>query len=148
MLVSSGNVVLLGGLLAVVAATRAGAIAALLASMALLVRWGGPELSAIGGGQAVLGPGVLLGTPATAGGIGLTALAVALLAPRPVPMTVAVGTVAGAVAVGPALPHDVPLRLLGIAVGIAAAHVAHRVPQRHRAAAAVGALGLVLVAVG
>lgn len=135
---------MLGALVALVARTRAGAAAALLAVTAVLVRWGSPSLSALGGDQAVLGPAVLVGSTGEALGSLLAALAVALLAPSARPQAVALGVVAGAIGAGPALPHDAIVRVLGIAAGVGVALLAPRVPGRRIAAVGAGALALVL----
>ena len=132
----------LGGLLAAVAASRVGAVAALTACTAVLVRWGSPSLSALAGGQAVLGPAISLGDTRTAAGAALAALAVALLAPRPPVLAVAVGIVAGAIAAGPAVPEDLGIRIVGALAGIGVALAARWLPFR-----AWVALGAALLAV-
>jgi hypothetical protein len=143
---SQGHLLLVAGLLIVVAATRAGVPAALLAVTAVIVRWGDGSLSALGGDQAVLGPAFLVGDIAAATSAALAALAVVLLAPRSVPLAVAVGIVAGGIAAGPTVPHDVLLRLAGAAVGVAAALAVRWVPRRGELAVALAAVALVLAA--
>jgi hypothetical protein len=145
-LAGAGHLFVLGGLVALVGRSRAGAAAALLAVTAVLVRWSGPSLAAAAGNQAVLGPAVVVGSTAAAVSSLLAATAVVLLAPRPPVLAVAVGIVAGAIAAGPELPHELGVRAAGIAVGVAAALVARWVPLRHPAAAALAALALVLAA--
>ena len=129
------------------ARTRAGAVAALLAVLAVLVRWGGPSLSAVGGDQAVLGPAVLVGSVAAGASALLAALAIALLAPRSLPVLLALAVVAGAVAAGPELPHDLPVRLAGAVLAGGVAFAARWVPFRHLAAAGLAAVALLLAAV-
>jgi hypothetical protein len=143
---SQGHLLLLGGLLVVVAATRAGVPAALLAVTAVIVRWGDGSLSALGGDQAVLGPALLVGDLGAAASAVLAALAIVLLAPRSLPLAVALGIVAGAIAAGPTVPHDVLVRLAGAAVGVAAALAARWVPRRGELAVALAAVALVLAA--
>jgi hypothetical protein len=144
---STGHLLVLGLLVAVVAGTRARGVAVLLAVTAALVRWGGPSLSAVGGDQAVLGAAVTIGSTAAAASCALAALAVVLTAPRDVPLVVAVGVVAGFLAAGPAFPQDVPVRLVGIVIGCALAYGARWVPLRSWAAVAAGAGALLLAAV-
>lgn len=144
---SAGHLLILGALVAVVARTRAGAVAALLAATAVLVRWGGPSLSAVGGGQAVLGPAVVVGSGAAAVSSLLAALAIALVAPRAWPVVVALGVVAGAVAVGPELPDDLVVRVVGALVGTGLAFLARWVPFRQLLAVGLAGLALALAAV-
>lgn len=144
---SAGHVLVLGVLVAAVARTRIGAVAALLAALAVLVRWGGPSLSALGGGQAVLGPAVLVGSVAAGASALLAAVAIALLAPRSTPVVVALAVVSGAVAAGPELPHDLVVRVAGVVAAGAVAYAARWVPLRHLLAAALGAAALVLATV-
>jgi hypothetical protein len=132
-----GSVLVLGGLLAVVAASRLGSVAALAATVAVQLRWGTASLSAVAGGQAVLGPAISLGSTRAAVAMGLAALAVALLAPRPPVLAVAVGVVAAAVAAGPAVPHDMGVRVVGALAGAGVALAARWLP--FRAAVALGA---------
>lgn len=145
--VSAGHLFVLGGLLALVARSRSGAVAALLAVTAVLVRWGSPSLSAVGGDQAVLGPALNVGSTAAGASAVLAALAIALLAPRPAFVVVALGVVAGAIVAGPELPHDVGVRIAGAIAGCAVAYAARWVPLRHLAAAGAAGAALVLAAV-
>lgn len=145
--VSAGHLLVLGALVAFVARSRVGAAAALLAVLAVLVRWGGPSLSALGGGQAVLGPAVLVGSVAAGASALLAAVAIALLAPRSTPVVVALAVVSGAIAAGPELPHDVAVRVVGVAAGGGVAYAARWVPLRHFLAAALAAAALVLATV-
>lgn len=73
---------LLGLLVALVLASRAGAVAALLATSAVLVRWGSPSLTAVAGDQAVLGPAIVVGSTAAAASAWLAAAAIVLAVPR------------------------------------------------------------------
>jgi hypothetical protein len=143
---SQGHLLLLGGLLVVVVATRAGAAAAPLAVTAAFVRWGDGSLSALGGDQAVLGPAFLVGDTRAAASAVLAGLAVALLAPRSVPLAAAVGVVAGALVAGPTLPHDLGVRVAGAIAGVLVALVARWVPFRGAAAVALGLLALAAAA--
>lgn len=142
-----GHLLVLGALLALVATTRAGAVAALAAAAAVLVRWRGPSLDAVAGAQAVLGPAVALGVGAAAMSSALAALSIVLLAPRQLPLVLALGIVAGAVAVGPAVPHDVIVRIAGAAACCGLAYAARWIPVRQGVAAALAVLALVLAAV-
>ena len=144
---SAGHLLVLGALLAFVARTRAGAVAAFVAATAVLIRWGGPSLSAVGGDQAVLGPAVLVGSVAAGLSAVLAALAIALLAPRSVPVVLALAVVAGAVVAGPELPHDLAVRIAGVVVAAGAAYAARWIPKRHLAAAAAAVVALALAAV-
>ncbi|HVM54014.1 MAG TPA: hypothetical protein VM262_12520 [Acidimicrobiales bacterium] len=145
-LLSEGHLLVLGVFVAVIAATPAGAATAFLATTAVLLRWGSPSLAAVGGGQAVLGPALVVGDTVAAGSAVLAALAIALLAPRPVVLALALGVVAGAVAVGPEIPHDLGIRIVGAAAGAAVAVGARWLPARQPAAAALAALALVAAA--
>ena len=138
---------MLGVLVVLVVRTRAGAAAALVATTAVLVRWGGPELGAVGGGQAVLGPAVAIGTTAAAASSVLATLALALLAPRSAAVVVALGVVAGGVAAGPEIPHDLPVRAAGVVVAIGLAYGARWVPFRQAVAVALAVVALVLAGV-
>lgn len=129
-----------------VAATRAGAAAAVLAVSAAFVRWGDGSLSALGGDQAVLGPALVVGDGWSAASAVLAGLAVALLAPRSVPLAVALGVVAGAIVAGPTIPHDVGIRLAGAFAGVVVALVARWVPFRGALAVVLGLLALAAAA--
>lgn len=137
----------LGALLALVATTRAGAVAALVATAAVLVRWGGPSLAAVAGGQAVLGPAVALGAGAAAASSALAALAIVLLAPSRLPLVLALGIVAGAIVAGPAVPHDLVVRVAGVVACCGMAYTARWIPVRQGVAAGVAVLALVLASV-
>ena len=125
-----GHLLLLGVLLAAVVATRLGAVASLVATVAVTVRWGGPSLAAVAGGQAVLGPAITLGSTAAALSAGLAAAALVLVAPRTPALALAMGVVAGSLAVGPELPHDLAVRLVGAGVACVLALAVRWVPFR------------------
>ena len=125
-----------------IVATRAGAVASLVATTAVIVRWGGPSLAAVAGGQAVLGPAITLGSAGAALASLLAALALVLVAPRTPVLAVAVGVVAASLAIGPELPHDLGIRLVGALAGCGLALAARWVPLREWLA-----IGLALVAV-
>ena len=130
-----------------VAASRLGAVAALTAMAAVLVRWGAPTLTAAAGAQAVLGPAVLVGSFAAAASMALAAVAIALLTPpRHLPVAVAVGLCVGAVAAGPSLPDEVVVRVVGAVAGIGMAVAASRLAARRALdVAAIGAATVALV---
>lgn len=163
---SNGNLLVLGGLLALAAAPTSrsdgrsgralGAAAALLACTAVLVRWGAPSLSAAAGAQSVLGPAVTVGTIPGAASALFAALAIALLTPplqrRTWDLVIAVcfGVVVGAVVAGPTLPNSIPVRLAGVVVGTAAAVGVGLLPDRRLVASGAfvcGALALLLASV-
>jgi hypothetical protein len=149
---TTGHLLVLGALVALVAMTRWGAAAALLACTAVLVRWESPTLSAVGGAQAVLGPAIDVGSTGAAASAGLAALAVVLLAPpvrtRTWDLLVAacLGVVAGTFVAGPTVPTDVAVRVVAAVVATAIAVGASRLPGRHMAAVGAGALALLLAA--
>jgi hypothetical protein len=141
---STGHLFVLAALLAVVAATRAGGLAALLACTSVLVRWGSPSLAAVGGAQAVLGPAVLVGT-ATAAATWLASLALVLSA-RDRLTAGAFGLAAAALAAGPSLPHALATKAVGAVVGVGAAYAATRLPRHASLAAVVLAAAAVVLA--
>ena len=145
-LAGRGSVLVLGGLLAVVAASRLASVSAVVAAVAVQLRWGTASLSAVAGGQAVLGPAVALGSTRAAAAMALAALTVALLAPRPAVLAVAVGVVAGAVAAGPEVPHDMGVRLAGAAAGTIVALAARWLPFRGPLALAAALLAVAAAA--
>lgn len=119
---SSGDTVLLAGLLAATGAGPLGLFAGLAVAAAFLLRWGTTSLSAIAGAQAVLGPaivtGSLLGAVAVAlAVVGLLLVPSARLLDRP--STFAVAVVAAAFAAGPGLSS--PARALTFLLAVAAA---------------------------
>jgi hypothetical protein len=123
--------VVLGLLTAVALASRAGGVAALLASVATLVRWASPSLTAVAGGQAVLGPAILVGSTVTAASSWLAAAAVVAATPRrdrsphdavdELLVPAVAGVVAGALAAGPTVVDEPVVRIAGAIVGIAVA---------------------------
>ena len=142
---STGHLFVLGGALILVAATRVGGVAVLLACTAVLVRWGSPSLAAVAGAQAVLGPAVLVGSATAVASTWLASFAIALTA-RDRLTAGAFGLAAGAVAAGPTFPHAFGTRLLGAAIGVAVAYGAHRLPRTAPAAAVAIAAGALVLA--
>jgi hypothetical protein len=130
----------------VVARTRASALAIPLAATAVLVRWGSPSLSAVAGGQAVLGPALVVGS--TAAALSAVAAAVAIvLSARDRLTAPAFGIAAATVAAGPAFPHDLAVRVAGLVVGVALAVAATRLPRPvTTVAVGAGAVALLLAA--
>ena len=110
---------MLGLLLAVLVATRLGAVTALVACTAVLARWGAPSLGAAAGAQAVLGPALGVGTDAAAWAMVLAAAALATLAaPGRWEMVLPLAAAAGAFAAGPAFPHDLGVRVVGLVAAL------------------------------
>lgn len=149
---SSGEVVLLACLLALVAAdVRAGA-AATAALLALAVRWGSTSLDAISGAQSVLGPGATVGSLAEVAASWSAAAALALAAPPGWWPAVAFGSTAAIAVAGTAGdPADVALRLAAAAAGVAVAVAgSRRLPPgtARSAAGAAGGAALVLAVLG
>ena len=147
---SSGDTVLLAVLLGVAAADVAVGAVAVIATLALAVRWGSTSLDAIAGAQSVLGPGGVVGPAAAVGSAWCAAVALVITAPKGWPALAFGGTAALAVAgLGPGGPGDVALRVAGAVVGMACALVAaSRLPARPARAAgivlAAAALGLAM----
>lgn len=138
---------MLGAALAAVAATRLGAVTALVACTAVIVRWGAPSLAASAGAQAVLGPALALGTSAAAWAMVLAAAAVATLAvPRRWELLLPVGAAAGAIAAGPAFPHELVVRAVGIVAGTCLAGGMALLPFRRTVAVAGVVLAIAAVA--
>lgn len=129
-------------LLAIVVATRLGAVACLVAVAVPLVRWGDGSLSALGGNQAVLGPALLVGDIASAASAALAAFAIALAAPKHPLLAIAAGVAAGAVVAGPTIPHELGWRIAGAGAGSVVALVARWVPFRGHAAVVVAVVAL------
>jgi hypothetical protein len=137
---SSGHVIALVVLLAVLVAHPAAVGAVLLAGIAVLQRWGSPSLDAVAGAQSVLGPGGVVGPQAAAASAWFAAAALVLATPRlagddaeqaPEPKrnrrrpaggtlvaALALGAAAAAVVAGPDFGSDIPLRLGATAVAV------------------------------
>lgn len=135
----TGHVLLLAVLVGVGARSGATGVAASLAALSLVVRFGTPDLDAIGGAQAVLGPAGLVGPGAAAASAWLGGSAVVLAAAAPLPGRGA--RLLGALAAGAlaavlvAAPGDQPvLRLGATALAAGAAFVVTEARARWRAA--------------
>jgi hypothetical protein len=120
-----GDLLFLGGLLAIALADRRSSTAAALAVAAVAVRWGTTSAERVTGALTTLGPGVRVGPPQAAAALGLAALALLLAGARaPLLPRLATGVTAGAVAVGPigaGRAGSVVLGVLGVALGAALA---------------------------
>jgi hypothetical protein len=155
-LVGRGDLLFLGGLLALALAERRSSGAAVLAAAAVAVRWGTTSADTVTGVVTTLGPAVRVGPPHAAAALALAAGAL-LLAGLKAPLLprLAAGVAAGAVVAGPlgtASSGAVVVGLLGVTAGGAAAVVLPRfVPEptarMRRAAPVAGALALALAAV-
>ena len=149
---SSGDVLLLGVVLGMAASHVAAGVVGALAGLTVLLRWGSPSLSALAGGQAVLGAAGWTGTVSQVASSWLAAAGLVLAAPPGLVPAVAFGCAAGAVVAGPALVPGsaagaIALRLGGAAVAAALSFaLARLVPRRVARPAAVWA-GLVAVVV-
>ena len=142
---------LLGLLVGAVLATRAGAVTSVLATSTALVRWGSPSLTAVAGGQAVLGPAVVVGDVAVAASAWLGAAALVLATPRDrgtdaLIVAAVTGVTAGAIAAGPTFVDEPAIRIAGAVVATAAAVAVTRLPFPRAVAVVPGALALVLAA--
>ena len=129
---SSGDTVLLAVLLGVAAADVAVGAVAVIATLALAVRWGSTSLDAIAGAQSVLGPGAVVGPAAAVGSAWCAASALVVAAPKGLQALAFGATAALAVAgPGPGGPGDVALRVAGAVVGMACAvQAGRRLPAR------------------
>ena len=144
---STGETVLLATLLGVVAADLVAGAVAMVAGLALAVRWGATSLDAVAGAQAVLGPGGTVGSLFALGATWCAAAALVLVSPRGWP-ALAFGAAASLGVAGPALgaPGDLVVRTGGLAIGVAvAATAARRLPSRLTRALAMGLAGVALV---
>ena len=149
-----GDLLFLGALLALGLAERRSSLAALVALVAVAVRWGTTSAETVTGAATTLGPGLRVGPPLAAAALGLAALALLLSglgAPR-LPR-LAVGVSAGVVAGGPVAgssPGAIGIGLVAVAVGAAIALTLPRwVPEpsdRLRATAPVVAAAAVALA--
>ena len=111
------------------------------------MRWGSPSVSAIAGGQAVLGPALLVGSFAAAISAVLAGGSVVLLAGDRLTAP-AFGLVAAAFVAGPAFPHDLGVRILGIVVCVLAAMGAARLPRVvEKVAVSAAVIALLLAAI-
>ena len=155
-LTGRGDLLFLGGLLALALADRRSSIAALVAVAAVAVRWGTTSLGTVTGVASTLGPGVRVGPPAAAAALALAAVSL-LLAGLGAPLLPRMATTVAAavVAVGPLGASSVGSVALGVLAAALAAAVAVLLPRwvpepsdRVRVAApvaAVAALGLAAI---
>lgn len=131
-------------LIAVVLAYPAGIATAVLVAVATAARWGAPWLGAIGGAQAVLGPGGLVGPEAAAASAWLGAAALVLATPgRSYLAAIALGTTAAFLVAGPAGTGGILVRIVASVVLSALAVAVGRQPRRRLPAV----VALVLAAV-
>jgi hypothetical protein len=149
---STGDVLVLGVLLGVVAGELTVGVAGVLAGLVVVGRFGSSSLSALAGAQQVVGPAGVTGPALLAGAAWCAAAAVALASPGELLAATAFGLCAADLVAGPAaVPfHGGPLALRVaaslVAVGIAWFVGGWMPPRLARlAAVAVGAAGVVLV---
>lgn len=151
-----GDLLFLGGLLALALAERRSSIAAVVARAAVAVRWGTTSLDTVTGAATTLGPGIRVGPAQAAAALGVAAVALLLSGlEAPLLPRLAAGATAGAVAVGPigaASAGAVVLGLLGVLMGMALAYALPRLSaepgDRLRGSAPVAAVvALVLAAI-
>ena len=104
-------------------------------------------MSAIAGGQAVLGPALLVGSVAAALSAVLVGVSVVLLAGDRLTAP-AFGLAAAALVAGPAFPHDLGVRIVGLVVCVLAAMGAARLPRViERVAVSAAVIALLLAAI-
>ena len=145
---STGDVLVVGVLLGLVAGDAVVGAVGVVAALATLARWSSSSLTAVAGGQAVLGAAGWTGPPALVMSSWAAAAAVILVSPPGRPPALAFGLVAAGMVAGPALGDgsvaDVVVRLSASAAGVAAAWLAVRAVPRRQAHLA--GLGLALFA--
>jgi len=148
---ASGDLLLLAVILGLAAADVVAGTAAALAALAVVARWGSTSLSALAGGQAVLGSGGWTGSATMVASTWLAAVALVLAAPPRWWAACAFGTAAAAVVAGPSAASGsvvsaaLGLRVVASVVATAIAVLAGRwVPRRTcvSAAALSGTLAL------
>ena len=145
-LFSTGHVLVLAVLLAVLVAHPAAVGAVLLAGVAVLGRWGTSSLDAVAGAQSVLGPAGAVGPQAAAASAWFAAIALVLASPRleghdtgegaeplgrrrrlppggVLVAALALGAAAAAAVAGPDLDTGVTLRLAATALAVLVAAV-------------------------
>lgn len=149
---STGDLLVVGVLLGLVAGDAVIGAVGVVAAMATLARWSSSSLTAVAGGQAVLGAAGWTGPAALVVSSWAAAAAVILVSPHGRPPVLAFGLVAAGIVAGPALGDgsvaDVVVRLAASAGGVAAAWLAARaVPRRqaHLVGAALAVFALFLV---
>ncbi|MEO5678115.1 MAG: hypothetical protein ABIS47_00430 [Acidimicrobiales bacterium] len=153
--VGRGDLVFLGVLLALALAERRSSVAALLAVVAVSVRWGTTSAEAINGATTTLGPALRVGPPLAAAALALAATALLLAGlGSPLLVRLAVGATAGALAAGPvggSSAGSAVVGLLAVVLGAALGAVLPRVLPKSssglRLAAPILAGGALAVAV-
>ena len=125
-----GDVLLLGGLLALALAERRSSIAVLVAMAAVAVRWGTTSGGVVTGATTTLGPGLRVGPPIAAAAVGLAAIALILAAIGvPVLPRMAAAVTAGTVAIGPVGATTAVAVILGLLAVLLAVAVALLLPR-------------------
>lgn len=146
---STGDLLVVGLLLGLVASEPVAGAVGVAAGIATLGRWSSSSLTALAGGQAVLGAAGWTGALALTLSSWAAAAALILVAPRGRPAALAFGLAAAAIVAGPALGDgsvsDAVVRLTASVAGVAAAWIAAWAVSR-RTAHLVG-LGLAAFAV-
>lgn len=147
---STGEVVLLAVLLGMAAGDLLAGAVAMLATLAVALRWGTTSLDAIAGAQTVLGPAALVGPVAAAASSWCAAAALILVKAKGL-AAVLFGLTAGIIVVGPAGAFDqVVLRgaaaTLGVGLALGAQRFAPPAARPVALALAAGALALAVVA--
>ena len=131
---STGDVLVVGVALGLLAADAVVGATAALAALATVARWSSSSLGALAGGQAVLGAAGWTGSWPSVLSSWAAALALLLVCPRGPSAAVAFGLVASALVAGPAVGGsggNLVLRLVASAVAVAgAALVAQKAPRR------------------
>lgn len=127
---STGDVLVVGVLLGLLAADAIVGTTAVVVGLATLARWGSSSLGAVAGGQAVLGAAGFTGPWPSVLSSWAAAAALVLACPRGRAAPLAFGLVAAGLVAGPALGGssvaDVALRLAASAIGVVAAAFAGR----------------------
>jgi hypothetical protein len=128
---ATGDVLLAALLVGVAAGDAAFGAAAVLAGVAVVVRWGSSSLDAVGGNQAVLGWAGSVGPVVGAASTWLAASAVVLAGRREWPATVAAAVLAALLVAGPTDAGGWWIRVVATLVGGAVGWAAARaVPRR------------------
>lgn len=139
-LVATGDVLLAAVLVAMAAADVAAGPAAVLAGLAVLVRWGTASLGGVGADQAVLGIAGAVGPPLAAASAWCAAAALVAVPRRTWVAGVACGVLAALVVAGPTDTAGWWVRVVATAAAVALALAVDRVVPRR------GAVALSLVA--
>jgi hypothetical protein len=148
---ATGDVLLAAVLLGVAVGDAVVGAAAVLAGVAVVVRWGASSFDAIGGNQAVLGWAGTVGPLLGAASTWLASSAVVLSGRREWPAITAGAVLAALLVAGPTDAGGWWIRVLATSVGVAVAWAAARAVPRRTAvtvslAAAAAALVLAVVA--